>query len=46
MKEIHHEENKHLDAGNKIRAEAQELGLTNGFLGYGDAPVRRQRPGG
>lgn len=40
MKEIHHEDNKHLDAANKIRAEASELGFTTDFLTYGDAPVR------
>jgi hypothetical protein len=39
MKEIHHSENEHLDAANKIRAEAGELGLTLGYLNYGDAPV-------
>ncbi|KAH8425110.1 uncharacterized protein LDX57_002859 [Aspergillus melleus] len=41
MKEIHHRDNKHLDAANKIRAEAEELGFTSGFLGYGDAPKLR-----
>lgn len=40
MKEIHHEDNKHLDAVNRILAEAEELGLANDFLKYGDAPVR------
>jgi hypothetical protein len=39
MKEIYHKENQHLDAANKIRAEAEELGFTNGYLNYGDAPV-------
>ncbi|KAI1390435.1 cytochrome P450 [Hypoxylon trugodes] len=41
MKEIHHKDNKHLDAANKIRAEAEELGFTNDFLSYGDAPRLR-----
>lgn len=39
MKEIYHKENQHLDAANKIRAEARELGFPNGYLNYGDAPV-------
>jgi hypothetical protein len=39
MKEIHHKDNQHLDAENKIRAEAEELGFTNGYLDYGNAPV-------
>jgi hypothetical protein len=39
MKEIYHKENQHLDAANKIRAEARELGFTNGYLAYADAPV-------
>jgi hypothetical protein len=39
MKEIHHKDNKHLDAVNKIRAEADELGFTSSYLGYGDTPV-------
>lgn len=39
MKEIHHKVNKHLDAATKIRREAEELGITDGFLGYGDTPV-------
>ncbi|KAJ5814857.1 hypothetical protein N7474_006634 [Penicillium riverlandense] len=41
MKEIYHKDNQHLDAANKIRAEAEELGLTNGYLNYGDAPKLR-----
>lgn len=39
MKEIHHKDNQHLDAANKMRAEAEELGFTSGYLGYGDVPV-------
>lgn len=40
MKEIHHQDNKHLDAANKIRAEAEELGFTGqSYLGYSDTPV-------
>jgi hypothetical protein len=39
MKEIHHKDNQHLDAVKKIRAEAEELGFTSGYLGYGDVPV-------
>lgn len=39
MKEIHHQDNKHLDAPNRIRAEAQSLGYASGYLRYGDAPV-------
>jgi len=39
MKEIHHQDNQHLDAANKIRAEAEQLGFTSAYLGYGDAPV-------
>jgi hypothetical protein len=39
MKEIHHKDNEHLDAVNKIRVEAEELGFTSGYLGYGDAPI-------
>jgi len=40
MKEIHHKENQHLDAVNKIRAEAEELGFSRTtYIGYGDAPV-------
>lgn len=40
MKEIHHRDNQHLDAANRIRAEAKENGFTGGFLNYGDPPVR------
>lgn len=40
MKEIFHQDNQHLDAANKIRAEATELGFTDTFLGYTDTPVR------
>ncbi|KAI5917897.1 cytochrome P450 [Camillea tinctor] len=36
MKEIHHQDNKHLDAANRIRAK--ELGFISEFLSYGDAP--------
>lgn len=39
MKEIHHKDNRHLDAANKIRAEAEELGFANTYLGYGHTPV-------
>lgn len=39
MMEIHHKHNQHLDALNKIRAEAEDLGFTTGFLSYADAPV-------
>lgn len=42
MKEIHHKDNQHLDAANKIRAEAENLGFTgfnSSYLGYRDAPV-------
>ena len=42
MKEIHHKDNRHLDALNKIRAEAQELGFTGGYLDYAQAPVCQQ----
>ncbi|KAM0550282.1 hypothetical protein ACHAPJ_008952 [Fusarium lateritium] len=41
MKEIHHQDNKHLDPVNKMRTEAEELGLTDKFLGYGDTPKLR-----
>ncbi|KAI1630411.1 cytochrome P450 [Exophiala viscosa] len=41
MKEIHHKDNQHLDAANKIRAEAEQLGFTSAYLGYGDAPKLR-----
>lgn len=39
MKEIFHNDNKHLDAVNTIRAELEGLGLTNNFLLYDDTPV-------
>lgn len=39
MKELHHQDNRHLDAPNKIRAEAAELGFIDGYLTYDDAPV-------
>lgn len=39
MKEIYHSDNRHLDAVNKIRAEASELGLTDEYLNYGDTSV-------
>ncbi len=42
MKEIHHRDNQHLDAANKIRAEAKELGFASAYLGYGDAQVNRR----
>ncbi|CAI7604828.1 unnamed protein product [Penicillium pancosmium] len=38
MKEIHHDDNKHLDALNKIRTEVEEHGFATRFLGYGDTP--------
>ncbi|KAL3463137.1 cytochrome P450 [Aspergillus heterothallicus] len=41
MKEIHHRDNHYLDAANKIRAEAEELGFADSYLGYGDAPRMR-----
>lgn len=42
MKEILHRDNQHLDAANKIRAEAEELGVTTDYLDFGNAPVRQQ----
>lgn len=39
MKEIYHKDNQHLNAVNRIRAEATELGFANRYLGYGDVPV-------
>ena len=39
MKEILHNDNKHLDAVNKILGELEENGLNEGYLSYGDAPV-------
>jgi hypothetical protein len=39
MKEIHHRDNRHFDAVNKIRTEVEELGMHDGYLSYGDAPV-------
>ena len=39
--EIHHSKNQHLDAVNKIRAEAEELGFTSDYLSYADAPRLR-----
>jgi hypothetical protein len=39
MKEIHHENNRHLNAANRIRAEADELGFNKKYLTYSDAPV-------
>ena len=39
MKEIHHKENRHLDAANKIRSEAKDLGIFEKYLEYADAPV-------
>jgi hypothetical protein len=42
MKEILHKDNQHLDAANKIRAEAEELGFTSGYLDFGNAPVGQQ----
>ncbi|OQV04996.1 hypothetical protein CLAIMM_09800 [Cladophialophora immunda] len=41
MKEIHHKQNQHLYALNKIRAEAEDLGFTSGYLNYTDAPRLR-----
>jgi hypothetical protein len=40
MKEIMHSENRHLNAVEKIRDEAEQLGLDDTFLTYEDAPVR------
>jgi hypothetical protein len=40
MKEILHSENRHLNAVEKIRIEAEQFGLNNTFLTYEDAPVR------
>jgi hypothetical protein len=42
MKEIHHRDNQHLGAVNKIRAEAEEVLGSRIYLGYGDTPVRKQ----
>jgi hypothetical protein len=42
MKEIHHKDNQDLDAAKKIRAEAEELGFTSGYLSFGSAPVCQQ----
>ena len=39
MKEIHHQDNKHLDAVYKIRTETEEIGCSTGYLGYQDTPV-------
>ena len=39
MMEIHHSRNQHLNALDKIRAEIQDHGFTDGFLSYTDAPV-------
>ncbi|KAK7227543.1 hypothetical protein V2G26_015546 [Clonostachys chloroleuca] len=41
MKEIHHRDNTHLNAADRIRAEVKELGFTDGFLKYGDTPKLR-----
>lgn len=39
MKEIHHDDNKHIQALKKIRAETEQHGFSTGFLGYSDTPV-------
>ncbi|KAF3022528.1 hypothetical protein E8E14_012170 [Neopestalotiopsis sp. 37M] len=41
MKEILHSENRHLNAVEKIRDEAEQFGLDNTFLTYEDAPKLR-----
>jgi hypothetical protein len=40
VKEMYHEDNLHLDAARKMRAELEEQGLNSGYLDYADAPVR------
>lgn len=42
MKEIHHRDNRHLDAVNKIRTEAEEVLGGRNYLSYGDVPVCQQ----
>jgi hypothetical protein len=39
MKEIHHNDNKHLDCLEKVRAEVEDHGFATSFLGYSDTPV-------
>lgn len=39
MKEIYHQDNKHINAVEKLRTEAEELGFADHYLGYTDAPV-------
>lgn len=39
IKEIYHQDNRHLDAVNKMRTEAAELGFADAFLGYSDTSV-------
>ncbi|EHK23127.1 uncharacterized protein TRIVIDRAFT_60068 [Trichoderma virens Gv29-8] len=41
MKEIYHQDNKHLDAIKKIRLEARELHVDGNYLTYEDAPKMR-----
>ncbi|OAP59732.1 hypothetical protein AYL99_07030 [Fonsecaea erecta] len=41
MKEIHHRKNQHLNALMKIRAEADNLGFADSYLGYTDTPRLR-----
>lgn len=41
MKEIFHDDNKRLDAVNKIRAEGREVIGDNGYLEYADTSVRQ-----
>jgi hypothetical protein len=39
MKEIFHNDNQNLDAANKIRTEADDLGFADSYIGYGDVSV-------
>ncbi|KAK6219087.1 hypothetical protein LQW54_002589 [Pestalotiopsis sp. IQ-011] len=41
MKEILHHDNRHLDAVEKIRNEAEQIGLADPYLSYEDAPRMR-----
>lgn len=41
MKEILHQDNQHLDAVEKIRKEAEQIGLADSYLSYEDAPRMR-----
>lgn len=38
-KEILHHDNRHLDAVEKIRKEAEQVGLADSYLSYEDVPV-------